>query len=221
VANFDVGNSESGTQAFGVGCLWGGGLDGYGGWGGSTGSRGVGGLDSCWRSGSCDLWTTNLSWTFECFIAFNNLFVFFWFTHRVRFAFKNWATGFFVGAGTEEFRTDWTFWGWSGFTNSRLASTFISSFNNHLAWPARSDLDGWTKSINANHLSRATALSTFDEADSFLNLTFGTLDFFNLWAIERFFVATFTRKTFLGWTTVIVQTVFISSRAQKFTFLTF
>jgi hypothetical protein len=145
----------------------------------------------------------------------------FWTFQTLSFTFEKWATCFFIGAGTDEFRAFWASWSWSWFADGRLTSTFISSFNNHLAWSARSDLNSWAESIDANHLSWATAFSAFDEADSFLNLAFVTFGFFNLWTVERFFVATFTRKTLLGWTTVIVQTVFISSCTQKFTFLTF
>jgi hypothetical protein len=110
----------------------------------------------------------------------------------VSFAFKNWTPSFFIGTGTEKFRTSWTFWSWSWFTDSRLASTFVNSLDNHLARSTRSNLDGWTKSINANHFSRATAFGTFDETDSFLNLTFGTFDFFDLWTLESVFVAALT-----------------------------
>jgi hypothetical protein len=73
-----------------------------------------------------------------------------------------------------------------------LTSTFVDGLDNHLAWSARSDLDGGTKPVNANLFSWATAFGAFNETLDLESLALCTFWLFDLWTFSGFFVTTLT-----------------------------
>jgi hypothetical protein len=140
-----------------------------------------------------EVWlATFINWTFIVFSTFDNLLDLAFWAFSFTFAPEDWALLFIQSFVASKFFTFSTGWSWSWFTNSRFTSTLVFNFYNHFARPTVSYLDSWTKSVDTDLFSRATAFSTFDKTDSFLNLAFVTFDFFNLWTVKFFFSTAFT-----------------------------